>query len=276
VDNAARQTRAVGNRRDWNLPYFAFYGQDKIQVNSKLLLDIGLRWETAETFRDNEEGDSAINLGLPNPAAGGLLGAYMYGDSRVIPAVDLREFGPRLGVAYRINDKTVARVGFATNYSAGNGSGLGLRQIGISFIAAYNPSQTLATLNNGITPTSSLDNGFPAPPYPIPAFDPGLEVGGEADYYNPGGAKQPQASTRTFDVQREFPHNILVDAAYVANHSVHISADLENLGQVPATWLSLGSDLDQDISCLQGGAGGLAQMPMLRVSECPIKVSRAQ
>jgi hypothetical protein len=256
VDSAARQTRPIGNRRDWNLPYFALYGQDKIQVNPRLLLDLGLRWEVAEPFRDNEEGDSAINLALPNPAAGGLPGAYVFGNSRVIPPLDLREFGPRLGATYRLNDKTVARVGFATNYSAGNGSGLGLRQFGNSFVAGYNPSQTLTTLNNGITPASFLDNGFPPSPFPIPDFDPGLEVGGEADYYNPAASKQPQASTWTVDLQREFPHNILVDAAYIGDHFVHTSADLENLGQVPATWLSLGSDLNQDISCLQGGASG--------------------
>ena len=253
VDNAQRQTVSKGNRRDWNLPYFSLYAQDKIQMSPKLLFDIGLRWEVPETFRDNEQGDSAIDLNLPNPGAGGLLGAYVFGNSRVIPPLDLREFGPRLGATYRFNDKMVGRVGYAVNYSAGNGSGLGLRQFGNSFTAGYNPEQAIYSLNNGITPAFSLDNGWPAYPYPIPDLRPDIQVGGIADYYNPGGAKQPQMQTWTLDLQRELPHNILVDAAYIGNHGVHISADLENLDKVPSTWLSLGNDLNQDIGCLTSG-----------------------
>ena len=255
-DNAQRQTVSKGNRRDWNLPYFSLYGQDKIQVTPKLLLDIGLRWEVAETFRDNEQGMSAMNPNIPNPAAGGLPGAYVFGNARIIPPLDLREFGPRIGITYRFNEKTVGRMGYAVNYSAGNGSGLGSRQWGNSFTAGYNPEQTFSSTNSGITPGFSLDNGWPAYPLPIPDLRPGIQVGGLADYYNPGSAKQPQMDTWTLDVEREFPHNILIDAAYIGNHGVHIPSGMENMNQVPSTWLGLGNDLNADISCLSGGATG--------------------
>jgi hypothetical protein len=252
-DNAQRQTVSKGNRRDWNLPYFSLYAQDKIQLSPKLLLDIGLRWEVPETFRDNEEGMSAMNPTLPNPAAGGLLGAYVFGNARVIPPLDLREFGPRLGVTYRFNDKTVGRAGYAVNYSAGNGSGLGSRQWGNAFAAGYNPEQTYSSPDSGITPGFSLDKGWSPYPYSVPDLRPGIQVGGLADYYNPGSAKQPQMQTWTLDLQREFSHNILIDAAWIGNHGVHIPAGMENLDQVSATWLGLGSDLNQDISCLTAG-----------------------
>jgi hypothetical protein len=53
--------------------------------------------------------------------------------------------------------------------------------------------------------------------------------------------------------QRELPYNILLDAAYVGSNTTGIWGGLENLNQVNPSYLSLGDELNANISCLGAG-----------------------
>ena len=78
-----------------------------------------------------------------------------------------------------------------------------------------------------------------------------------ADYYNHDGGKQAYTQTWTFDIQRELPFNMFVDAAYVGNKGQRLQANLENLNQVPSSYLSLGPLLNQDINSAGGSGCGI-------------------
>jgi hypothetical protein len=84
-----------------------------------------------------------------------------------------------------------------------------------------------------------------------------LNVGALADYYNRDGGKQAYTQTWTVDVQRQLPHQMFADVAYVGNKGQRLQAGLENLNQVPASYLSLGPLLEQDITSSAAAAAGI-------------------
>src|SRR5439155_25528654 len=95
----------------YHTKYIAAYLEDKYQISPRLTASIGLRYEVPWAIRENEDRISAIDLSMPNPAVGGIHGAYVFGNDAVAPSLDLREWGPRLAITYRFNDKTVIRSG---------------------------------------------------------------------------------------------------------------------------------------------------------------------
>jgi hypothetical protein len=99
---------------------FGMYAQDTWKVTRKLTIDFGLRYDYA-TLLSEQHGrmqDAAFNV--PNAAVGGRIGAVIYGGScncqlnRNYPFA----LGPRLGIAYSINSKTVLRLGSGVSYGS--------------------------------------------------------------------------------------------------------------------------------------------------------------
>ena len=97
--------------RQWE--FFAF-GGDKWQVSPKLTVDLGLRWEFYPPATPQFPGgfsnydpttNNLVVAGIgSNPSNLGMKTRYNY-------------FAPRIGLAYRLTDKTVIRAGFGTSYT---------------------------------------------------------------------------------------------------------------------------------------------------------------
>src|SRR6185295_7437037 len=115
--------------------HLGLYAQDTWKVTRKLTLDYGLRYDYSTYLREQYGRAPEFSPTTPNPAVGGRLGAAIY-DGNSGPGrcnCDIAHnyplaFGPRLGVAYQINPKTVLRAGFgivyggtATNNNAASG-----------------------------------------------------------------------------------------------------------------------------------------------------------
>jgi hypothetical protein len=98
--------------REWQ---HALFARDRWTPNSKLTLDLGLRWEYYPIMkRTNGRGIDRIDLTTlnvivagrgPNPQNNGL-------------KADFGNVAPRAGAIYRINEKTVARAGYGLTYNA--------------------------------------------------------------------------------------------------------------------------------------------------------------
>ena len=133
-----------------------------------------------------------------------------------------KNFAPRLGGAYRLNEKTVIRAGFGISYTpfpdntyAYNYPIRANNQFDPA-IATYGP----AVLPNGQPAT--FQNGFPAPINPaIPAngIITNPPVAQAYNVINPN-FKHPYVESWNFAVQRQLPLNLVLDVAYVANHGV--------------------------------------------------------
>jgi len=172
---------------------FAPYVADDYKVNSKLTVNLGLRWDLIPTYQEVLGRFSFLNPSLTNPVtgnAGALQFAGNAGGSGVScgcpsPASNwMKNFGPRVGFAYSPTSKIVIRGAFSTLYSHGGGTGgaggaaTGPSQLGFTSSPSYSDNQGAAGPNAGPAfylntsgYNSFLNNAnFGGPGYTVPAI----------------------------------------------------------------------------------------------------------
>ena len=211
-----------------------FYVQDNMKATSKLTLEIGLRYDRTPLGHEEWDRQSEISFSTPNPNAGGLPGGTVfagYGAGRCncefVKTYNFG-FGPRLSVAYQLNDKTVIRAGWGLSYSAtdqwnylsnnyltngmgyttispGNNPQFGYAYSQFQNGIVYNPSQLhVVNLNPGInSPAGTI--GAPS---------------ASAITYDPSGARPARVSQWNVTVQRKLSGSMSLEAAYVGNRGV--------------------------------------------------------
>src|SRR5207253_1736933 len=109
---------------------------------------------------------SYMSLTAPNPAAGGLPGALIFLGKGAGRTGTLNMFGhynknfsPRTGLAYQIDNKTVLRMGYGIFHINTN---VGSINQGIEWRNGFGAFPSFSSLDQGITPAFNLDSGFPA------------------------------------------------------------------------------------------------------------------
>lgn len=232
----------VGNIR---YGYHAAFFQDTWKVNSRLTLNLGLRYDVPIGWHDKNGDFSSMNPRVPNPAAGGLPGAYVFygkgagrsGEKRPYPT-DFTELGPRLGFAYRLFNKTVLRGGYGIYYQTLGGAGCGCR------IGFANP---ISLVSDGLNGALNWDAGIQPPPgfRPPPLLDPGVGNFNSVDVFSNNYGHAPRIHTWSFTIQHEIS-KYLIDVSYQGNRGRGLNSTLL-LNQLPTSRLALGSLLQQRI-----------------------------
>lgn len=220
--------------------YQAGYFQDNWKIKPNLTLNLGIRYEVPIGFHQANSQFSAVDVDLPNPAAGGRPGALIFagsgagriGEKRFYPT-DFSNVGPRVGFAYKATEKTVVRGGFGIYYQTLGNGGCGC-QLGFA-----GPPGTL--LADGVNPAVLWDAGVPIPQGAKPPFiDPGFGVlsAGTLDVLGPNFGKAARVYNWSVNVQHEIK-SFLIDIAYVANRGHRLASSLF-INQVDPKYLSLG------------------------------------
>jgi len=223
--------------QEW--PYFAGYFQDDWRVNSRLTLNLGLRWETTLPPYEANDRWSDFDPTRPNPGAGGLLGSLIYAGSgagregtRTLADSWFGGFGPRVGMAYSVNDKTVIRGNFARSFSAVTTTTGSTHQKGFTQTVGF------GTVASGVSPTFLFKDGVPS--YPVPPFvDPTFQNGSDMPWWQGREVSRlPEQLTWNLSIQRQLSNSMVLDIGYNALIGTHLQAGLVNINQVPYSALS--------------------------------------
>jgi hypothetical protein len=240
---------------------FSLYAQDAYKVTPHLTLTYGLRYDLDLPAREAQDRFSQVDPTLPNPGAGGILGAYTYYGSgpgrngrHRLQDTYTKAFGPRVGFAYSISDKTVLRGGYGIFYEPLK-EGSFADQDGLGFFNIQNLS-----VGNGAP--FQIDNGFPHIQPPSGPFTPEGQNGNGGVILIPRNSGRPaDIQSWNLDVQRQITKNMHASVAYVGSKGTHLPALNIIPNQVTPKYLSLGSDLTVNSSCLAGAPPPAPQCP---------------
>ncbi|MBC7928215.1 MAG: TonB-dependent receptor [Bryobacteraceae bacterium] len=215
-------------------PYFAGYVQDDWKLSSKLTVNLGLRWDMTLPPREELDRWSDFSPTTPNPGADNRLGALIYAGSgegrqgsRTLADSWFRGFGPRIGLAYSWDSKTVIRTNFARSFSQVTTTTGSTHQKGFTQTFGF------GTTASGTAPTFLLRDQLP--PYPVPPFiSPSFQNGADMPWWQGQEVTRlPEQLSWNLSVQRQLTSSLVLDVGYNAVAGSHLQAGLLNYNQVP-------------------------------------------
>jgi hypothetical protein len=200
--------------------------QDSWKVSRKLTLEYGLRWDYGTYFSEEHGRASNFSPTTPNPTLGGYPGAFLFEGSgaghcncsfaKNYPYA----IGPRLGMAFQIDPKTVLRAGVGVIYNQTGTTQLGYAAAGVATTATY------GSPGSGV-PATTLSAGIPAANEPSwPVFSAGIfpskPIGGQAlptgvGFLDPNAGRPARQIQWSISLQREILRDLVIQASYVGN-----------------------------------------------------------
>jgi hypothetical protein len=237
--------------------YNAMYIGDTLQATKRLTLNLGIRYDLQGNWTErfnrlvNWEPNAASPLaGVVNPTNGltipsGLKGAFALVNTSADPGrteenMPLTEINPRIGLAFRLNDKTVIRSGYGIFYLpddiAWNSAPHNL------FINTYSTAWLTTVNNAGVVPLNNFSDPFPngviQPPGRNQAFINTNANGPSAAVSNNPGAYSQEWN---FNIQRELGNGTLLDVAYAGSKGTHLPMHSQDVDQLTDANLPGGS-----------------------------------
>ena len=237
--------------------YQAYYANDTWNVTSKLTLNLGVRWEIPGVYTERFDRLVTWDGSLPNPLLSGIsvngkpvLGKFVLVNTPEHPARGLREekydlFAPRVGVAYRLSDKTVIRAGGGMYYIPGN---LNFPEGPYGNPANYLLHEMNFSIDSSVTPADTMTNPIPAGLFPPPGRDPSYQsalLGGTGRTVTTD-IKWGYSGQWNFTVQHQLPKDIAIEAAYAALRGVHLPME-NQLNQLDPRYFSMGASLRDQV-----------------------------
>jgi len=214
--------------------YYAVFLQDDWKANSRLSLNLGLRWdyEPAPAERYNRM-VRTFAFDQPHPLSqqvqglnfkGGLI--YANKSNRRFFASDRNNFQPRVGAAFKLTDRWVVRGGYGLYF-------LGADERGETY--GYSRSTPLvASTDGGLTPRVTLANAFPEPLLrPIgnsQGLNTNLGLGVNIGFFD---RPLPYSHQYSLGLERQLRQNWLVEVSYVGNKSRRLPVSA-NVNVIPA------------------------------------------
>lgn len=243
----------------------AFYLQDDWTAAKRLTVTFGLRYELEGPLTERHDRSvrgfdpaatlpvaaqaqanyAAIAGQVPERPAlairGGLTFANVNGEPRGLYSRDANNLMPRIGVAYSLNANTVLRAGYGVFFGS-----MGVRRGDVYQTGFSHTTPLVATVDNGLTHASTLDNPFPNGVLNPPgaSLGPMTGVGDQISYFNTGFVA-PFMQRWQFSVQPRLPGEVALELAYVGNHGSKLET-ARNPNGIPLGYLSRLPTRDQD------------------------------
>ena len=199
---------------------FSVYASDDIRVNPRLTVNLSLRWDYNNPYKEKYGHWSSFELNDLNPTSG-MMGTYEYltsGSQSFERRQDYYNYSPHIGVAYKLTEKTVARANIGVFYAplnlntwggipyqqAGNVGFHNITQEGaFNWDAGYNPTLVTPQTVGAKTPIYITSD--------VVSIDPRALTPGNTQQYSLG-------------VQHELDRVTKVDVNWIQSHSYHLQS----------------------------------------------------
>jgi hypothetical protein len=230
VDNANFN---VNFRHLENEQYIAPWISDEFKATKNLTLTIGLRFDYQGCLSEAHGSQSTFDPNTPNPGAGGHLGAIIFAGkgpgrtgAKCFEKPPKDAWGPRIGFAYRIDDKTSLRGGYGMYYG-----GLPANQFSGSAELGFSTNPTVPNVTNGFSPAFYWDKGFPSNVIQLPpSITPSVDLGGNPTWITANRNDLPRYQNYSLTIERQVGNSMLVRAFYTGNHGTRLPAPASALG----------------------------------------------
>ncbi len=224
----AIQTALTTGARSW---YYAMYAADTWQVSRKLTLNMGLRWEQPGSYTEMYDRNTILdpyaadNLTqfAPNAYFSSLKGQLLLTNSAAYPDRQQNKlrwalFSPRIGLAYRLTEKTVIRMGAGLSYLPSDLQGIN------------SPVMSATTNQWSGDVTNPWPNGILQPAGHDPNFMAGL-AGTSINGVLPD-QKYPVAQQWNLTIGHEFGNGLMLEASYAGSKGTHLPVQSGSISQL--------------------------------------------
>ncbi|MBV6433849.1 MAG: hypothetical protein IANPNBLG_04078 [Bryobacteraceae bacterium] len=233
--------------------FYSGFVNDDWKISRKLTLNLGLRYEFEQAWRESEDRSvRALDLTSPIPEFQGanapqmpdavkqyykgtwaFNGAFQFADSSNRGQWNSGKgaWSPRIGAAYRLNDKTSLRAAYGRYITPWIQGTTDFNNLTTPGYTSYTGAPPLVL---GV-PQMRLSNPFPASNPLIPAYQKTLgrytALGDSTTFYLPDRPRQT-SDRINFSVQRQLPQNLVLDVTYYINLSHFVFDTARNLNLV--------------------------------------------
>jgi hypothetical protein len=248
---------------------FGTYIQDQWRVNPRLTVNVGLRYENQRPATERFNRLEYFNTTVANPIGNSvsplygttinqvfgstLAGGFEYAggsNGRFAWPADNLNLAPRVGIAYKITDRLVARLGagiFFLPASAMISFDNPGQFYGFSSSTNYNASS-----NNGYTPSNLISNPFPLGITQPQGSSQGLLTlvgNGEGQIWPLAPHPTPYSEDWSFNLQYQVNSHSVFQVGYTGNKGRKLLYGNPNLDadQLPDRYLSLGNQLNAQV-----------------------------
>lgn len=249
--------------------YTGLFIHDDFKITSKLTLNIGLRYEFYTPMTDPEDRLSRyldLTAPIPDfqgarapqiPAAAASLrnaapvynGSWVFTDSNNRGSWNAPRalFMPRLGMAWRIDNNTALRIGYA-RYIVPAPLSDGLNILGSVFYPGFDATSNTIPLLQGV-PQQRLADPYPGGLVPVTGktFGTYTNLGGTANWYQQDF--KPAVNDRiNISLQRQLPGKILADITFFMNFGSRLPYNYD-LNQIdPRIGFRVGNAVNQSVA----------------------------
>lgn len=261
-----------------HVTYYGMFIQDDFRVNSRLTLNLGLRYEYETGMQSSlnslvvgfdQNATNPIQSQVPGIATKGVLeyaGQNGYGTQATHPNAD--KFSPRFGFAWNVRPDTTIRGGYGLLWAPFTFSLV--NPLGYTYSTPY-----VASNDGFITPANSLSNPFPSGIQRPIGNGAGLNagLGGQAFSVFDANAHSTRIHQFSLEIEHELPAGFVVAAGYsgsITHNLIQNTPDI-NINQVPDQYLSLGSQLNKKVANpFFGTSGGVLNLASPTVTQAQL------
>ena len=195
-----------------------YYAQDTWRPTSKLTASYGLRLDVINPQTVNAEGNGGwFDLATGEILVGGVGGVDLAGNVK-----NKLNWGPRLGIAYQWDEKTVIRAGFGRSYDIGV----------FGSLFGHSVTQNLPVLaGQSLNGPENYDAAFTLADGPTAPTFPAVGTNGRfllptgvTPHTNPRTQRPPAVNAFNITVQRQLTDTSSVEVAYVGNRGHNVFA----------------------------------------------------